>query len=74
MYCATFPVERERENMYLYLLICCKNLMSGNLSGELRGTEWMGNRFGSEPVRYITLSLIFESFGYIFKIKLKMIS
>ena len=42
--------------------------------GEWGGTEWIGNRFGSEPVHYIPLSLIFESYDYILKIKLKMVS
>ena len=63
------------------MLICPKklwrateNLMSGYLWRELRGIEWIGNRFGSEPVHYIPLSLIFESYDYILKIKFKTIS
>lgn len=72
-------MQKRREN--IYLLICPKklwrateNLMSGYLWRELGGIEWIGNRFGSEPVHYIPLSLIFESYGYILKIKFKMIS
>ena len=79
IYTVQLFMQKRRENKYM--LICPKklwrateNLMSGYLWRELRGIEWIGNRFGSEPVHYIPLSLIFESYDYILKIKFKTIS
>lgn len=80
---ATLCVERERENIYLYLLICLKKLQRA--TGEsnewlpdrgMLGIEWMGYSIGSKPVHHIPLSLIFflNLMVLFLNVKLRMVS